>query len=216
VTPERYRKAGHLYHAALEVEPDARAAFLDGACGGDEELRREVESLLTAHDKVGNYFAAPALEVAAGLLADRKNPSMMGQSLSHYRVHSLIGAGGMGEVYLAEDLQLGRKVALKFLPKEFTEDRERVRRFAQEARATSSLNHPNIVTIFEVGEVDGRHFIATEYVDGQTLRERFTGAPLELHEALDVSAQIASALGAAHEAGIVHRELYVAGGSVDQ
>jgi len=156
MTPERYQKAGDLYHAALEVEPESRAAFLDGACGEDEELRREAESLLRAHDNVGNYFAAPALEVAAGLVAERRNLSLMGQSLSHYRVLSLIGAGGMGEVYLAEDTHLGRKVALKLLPKEFTEDPERVRRFELEARAASSLNHPNIVTIFEVGQVDGR------------------------------------------------------------
>ncbi|MEK6284837.1 MAG: protein kinase [Acidobacteriota bacterium] len=207
MTPERYQKAGHLYHAALEIEPEARAAFLDGACGSDEELRREAESLLRAHDKVGNYFAAPALEVAAGLVAGRQNLSLMGQSLSHYRVLSLIGAGGMGEVYLAEDTHLGRKVALKLLPKEFTEEPDRVRRFELEARSASSLNHPNIVTIFEVGQVDGRHFIATEYIDGQTLRERLSGAQLEVGEALDVAAQIASALEAAHEAGIVHRDI---------
>jgi eukaryotic-like serine/threonine-protein kinase len=207
MTPERYQKAGHLYHEALEIEPEARAAFLDGACGEDEELRREAESLLRAHDKVGNYFAAPALEVAAGLLAGRQNLSLAGQSLSHYRVLSLIGAGGMGEVYLAEDTRLGRKVALKLLPKEFTQDPHRVRRFELEARAASSLNHPNIVTIFEVGQLDGRHFIATEYIDGQTLRERLSGAQLDVREALDVAAQISSALEAAHEAGIVHRDI---------
>ncbi|HTF37625.1 MAG TPA: protein kinase [Blastocatellia bacterium] len=207
MTPERYREAGHLYHAALEIEPEARAAFLDGACGEDEELRREAEALLRAHDKVGNYFAAPALEVAAGLLAGRPNLSLAGQTLSHYRVLSLIGAGGMGEVYLAEDTRLGRKVALKLLPKEFTEDPDRVRRFELEARAASSLNHPNIVTIFEVGQVDGRHFIATEYIDGRTLRERLSGGQLKVREALDVAAQIASALEAAHEAGIVHRDI---------
>ena len=113
----------------------------------------------------------------------------------------------MGEVYLAEDTSLGRKVALKLLPKEFTEEPDRVRRFELEARAASSLNHPNIVTIFEVGQVDGRHFIATEYIDGQTLRERLSGGQLEVREALDVGAQIASALEAAHEAGIVHRDI---------
>ena len=207
MTPERYQKAGHLYHAALEIEPASRAAFLDEACGEDEELRRETESLLLAHDKVGNYFGTPALEVAAGLLGGQQHLSLMGHSLSHYRVLSLIGAGGMGEVYLAEDTRLGRKVALKLLPKEYTEDPDRVRRFELEARAASSLNHPNIVTIFEVGQVDGRHFIATEYIEGQTLRERLSGAQLELGEAIDVAAQVSSALEAAHEAGIVHRDI---------
>ena len=176
-------------------------------CGSDEELRREAESLLRAHDKVGNYFAAPALEVAARLVAGRQNLSLAGQSLSHYNVISLIGAGGMGEVYLAEDTRLGRKVALKLLPKEFTQDPQRVRRFELEARAVSSLNHPNIVTIYEVAQVDGYHFIATEYIDGQTLRERLCVAQFEVREALDVGAQIASALEAAHEAGIVHRDI---------
>jgi eukaryotic-like serine/threonine-protein kinase len=207
MTPERYQKAGHLYHEALEIEPEARAAFLNGACGEDEEVRSEAESLLRAHEKVGNYFAAPALEIAAGLLARRQNLSLAGEGLSHYSVLSLIGAGGMGEVYLAEDTHLGRKVALKLLPKEFTEDPERVRRFELEARAASSLNHPNIMTIFEVGQVDGRHFIASEYIDGQTLRERLSGGQLEVGDALDVSAQISSALEAAHEAGIVHRDI---------
>jgi eukaryotic-like serine/threonine-protein kinase len=207
MTPERYQKAGHLYHAVLEIEPEARAAFLEGACGGDAELRREVESLLAAHDKVGNYFAAPAVEVAARQLAQRQNPSLISQRFSHYQVLSLLGAGGMGEVYLAEDTLLGRKVALKFLPAHFTQDKGHLRRFEQEARATSSLNHPNIVMIFEVGQVEGRHFIATEYIGGLTLRERLSGARLELREALDVAAQIASALEAAHAAGIVHRDI---------
>ena len=207
MTPERHRQVGNLYHAALETEPEARAAFLDGACGADEELRREVESLLGAHGTVGNYFAAPALEVAAGLLAARQDPSLMGYKLSHYSVLSLIGAGGMGEVYLAEDVHLGRKVALKLLPTEFTEEQEPVRRFEMEARAVSSLNHPNIVTIFEVGEVDGRHFIATEYIEGQTLRERLAAAQLELRDTLDIAIQVASAVGAAHKAGIVHRDI---------
>ena len=207
MTPERHHKAGNLYHAVLEMGPEARAAFLDEACGADDELRREAESLLRAHDRVGDYFAAPALDVAARLLAARQNLSLAGQDLSHYRVLSLIGAGGMGEVYLAEDTRLGRKVALKLLPREFTGDPERVRRFELEARSASSLNHPNIMTIFEVGQVDGRHFIATEYIDGQTLRERLSASPLEVSEALDVAAQIASALEAAHAAGIVHRDI---------
>jgi serine/threonine-protein kinase len=208
MTPERYQKAGRLYHAVLEIEPEARAAFLEGACGGDEALRREVESLLAAHDKVGNYFAAPAEEVAAKLLAKRQNPSLISQSFSHYRVLSLIGAGGMGEVYLAEDMQLGRKVALKFLPAHFTQDKGHLRRFEQEARAVAALSHPSVCTIHEVVETgEGRHCIVMEYVEGVTLRERITEGRMKVGEALDAAIQVASALAAAHEAGIVHRDI---------
>jgi serine/threonine-protein kinase len=207
VTPERYQRLGQLYHAALEVEPQSRASFLRSACGSDEELRREVELLLAAHNNVGNYFEAPALEVAAGLVVNQEHLSLTGQSFSHYQALSLICVGGMGEVYLAEDTRLGRKVALKMLPSEFTQDQERVRRFAQEARAASALNHPNIVTIYEVGQVDGRHFIATEYIEGETLRERLSSGAIEFQDAVEVGAQMARALQAAHEAGIVHRDI---------
>lgn len=208
MTPERYQQVGRLYHAALELDPDRRAAFLSEASGADEELRREVESLLEAHDQVGPYFAAPALELAAGLLVRQQNDSLVGLLLSHYRILSLIGAGGMGEVYLAEDMQLGRKVALKLLPRGFTQDHDRVSLFEREARTSSALNHPSIVTIFEVGHVDGRHFIATEYIDGRTLRKHLgTGSQLELCEVLDIVLPIANALASAHESGIVHRDI---------
>lgn len=207
MTPERYEKACRLYDAALEIKPEARNAFLGTECGGDEELRREVESLLAAHERVGDYFASPALEVAAGLVATQENLSLAGQSFLHYRMLSLIGAGGMGEVHLAEDTRLRRKVALKILPKESTQDKDRVRRFEQEARAASALNHPNIVTIYEVGQIDGRHFIAAEYIEGQTLRERLNAGQITVGEALEVGAQTASALEAAHVAGIVHRDI---------
>jgi serine/threonine protein kinase/Tol biopolymer transport system component len=130
-----------------------------------------------------------------------------GARLNHYQILAPLGAGGMGEVYLAEDTRLRRKVALKLLPAEVTRDAERLRRFAQEARAASALNHPNILTIFEVGEVDGAHFIATEFIDGQTLRERLKSGPPALPAALDLAIQIAAALAAAHEAGIVHRDI---------
>src|SRR5262245_12874875 len=207
MTPEIHRKIGDLYHAASELEPAELQDFLDEACGGDEALRREVESLLEARDKAGDYFAARAMDVAAGSLAEENYPSLEGQSLSHYQVLSLIGAGGMGEVYLAEDTRLRRKVALKLLPAQFTEDADRARRFGREARAASILNHPNIVTVFEVGQVDGRHFICAEYIEGQTLRRRLEGDQLKPHATLDVVVQIASALTSAHEAGIVHRDI---------
>jgi serine/threonine protein kinase len=207
MSPDQYRQVGQLYHAALELEPEQRVAFLDGACGGNDELRREVESLLQARERAGNFLAAPALEVAAEMLADRKEPSLVGRDISHYQVLSLIGAGGMGEVYLAQDSSLGRKVALKLLPAAFTQDRERVRRFEREARSVSALNHPNIVTIYEVGQVEGRHFIAAEYIEGQTLRQQLASGQFKAMEALEAAMQIASALTAAHEAGIMHRDI---------
>jgi Tol biopolymer transport system component len=185
--------------------------FLTGACGGEDELRREVESLLRAHDKAGKYFAAPAMEVAGGLLAEQKNPSLapslIGRSISHYQVLSLLGAGGMGEVFLAEDTRLGRKVALKVLPAAFTGNPERVRRFEREAKAASALNQPNILTIHEIGEIDNCHFIVSEYVEGETLRQRMKAGKLAWSVALDVALQVASALAAAHAAGITHRDI---------
>jgi serine/threonine protein kinase/Tol biopolymer transport system component len=207
MTPESHRKICDLYHSASELAPAERSAFLDEACGGNEALRHEVESLLAVRDRAGDYFAVPAMDVAARLLAEENYPSLAGQSLSHYQVLSLIGAGGMGEVYLAEDTRLRRKVALKLLPAQFMQYADRARRFEREARAASSLNHPNVITIFEVGLVNGRHFISAEYIEGQTLRQRLEGDQLKLPGALDVAAQIANALAAAHEAGIVHRDI---------
>ena len=133
---------------------------------------------------------------------------MIPQTISHYRILSKLGAGGMGEVYLAEDLNLGRRVALKLLPARFTQDPERVRRFAQEARTASTLSHPNIMTIYEIGQAEnGAHFIAMEYVEGQTLRQRMLAKRLALDEGLEIASQIAAALVAAHGAGITHRDI---------
>src|SRR5262249_60049394 len=131
----------------------------------------------------------------------------VGQRIGQYKILSLLGRGGMGEVYLAYDSKLGRKVALKLLPASFTQDQERVRRFEQEARAASALNHPNILTIFDIEGMEGVHFIATEYIEGKTLREHIADRKLELSEALDLVIQVASALSAAHQAGIVHRDI---------
>src|SRR5262245_41666322 len=204
---ERWRQIEKLYYDAQKRDPGQRAAFLDQACAGDEALRKEVESLLASDAQASDFLATSALRVAAEEIAEEQSRPLVGQQLSHYRILSLLGSGGMGEVYLAEDARLGRKVALKLLPPEFTQDRERLRRFEQEARAASALNHPNIVTIFEIGEVEGIHFIATEYIDGQTLRQRMLGASLEMSEALDVAMQVAGALAAAYEAGIIHRDI---------
>ncbi len=207
MTPEQYRRVGELYHAAMELAPEARVDFLAGACGGDDELRREVESLLQARQQADGFITGKVAGVVAEMAAQQQNLSLVGRSISHYQVLSLLGAGGMGEVYLAQDTSLGRKVALKLLPPAFTRNQERVRRFEREARAVSALNHPNILTIYEVGIVGETHFIATEFIDGQTLRERLRDGRLELSEALDLAIQTASALVAAHEAGIVHRDI---------
>src|SRR5262249_3322319 len=214
MTPESHRKICDLYNSASELAAAERSAFLDEACGGDEALRREVESLLAVRDRAGDYFAAPAMDVAAGLLAEENYPSLAGQSFSHYQALSLLGAGGMGEVYLAEDTRLRRKVALKLMPWRFTQDADRARRFEREARAASSLNHPSILTIHEIGAIDNRHFIVSEYVEGETLRQRMEDGKIACGVALDVAIQVASALSAAHAAGITHRDIKPENGMV--
>jgi serine/threonine-protein kinase len=207
MTPEQYRRVGELYHSALELAPAACADFLAEACGDDEELRREVESLLRAHRQADGFIAGQMAGAVAELATQPQTSSLVGQSIGHYQVLSLLGAGGMGEVWLAEDTSLGRKAALKLLPPAFTRDVERVRRFEREARTVSALNHPNILTIYEIGVVEDTHFIATEFIEGQTLRERLRDGRLALPEALDLALQTASALGVAHEAGIIHRDI---------
>lgn len=208
MTPARYRKLGELFHATLEFGADERAAFLERECAGDAELRREVESLIRSHEEGGGVIDEPALSVAAGLLAEDMAERVVGQMLAgRYRVLSLLGAGGMGRVYLAEDAELGRRVALKLLPEHLTHDAEQARRFRQEARAASALNHPNIITVYGIEQAGGASVIASEYIEGETLRERLARGALRPAEALDIAAQIASALRAAHEAGIVHRDV---------
>src|SRR5213592_632559 len=207
MTPERWEQVGKLYQAALALQPDERETFLNDACGDDAAMRREVESLLAAEDGAGSFLAAGALKDAAKMLVEDKSMSLVGKELGHYQVLSLLGAGGMGEVYLAEDIRLKRKVALKLLPAELTANRDRLRRFEQEAQSASALNHPNIITIYEIGQVDGLHFIVTEFIEGETLRQRMATARMNLPVELDVATQVASALAAAHSAGIVHRDL---------
>jgi Tol biopolymer transport system component len=207
MTPERYRRIGELFDEALERAPEERAAFLKEASGDDAELRIEVEKLLAHQGESAEFLSRPALDVAAALLAHHQSPSAVGQQLGHYQILALLGAGGMGEVYLAKDRRLQRQVALKVLPQTIAGDAERMRRFEQEALAASALNHPNILTIFEFGSEGETQFIASELVQGETLRTRLQRDCPPLSETLDLILQIASALQAAHETGIVHRDI---------
>src|SRR4029453_9786682 len=209
--PEHWQQLDELFHTVLACKPTERAAFLDSACVGDEELRQQVEALLAAHEKGGRFIEEPAMEVEVRALANDKRESpttfMVGKTISHYRIIAPLGSGGMGEVYVAQDTRLGRKVALKILPDSFTRDEELLRRFEQEARTASALNHPNIVTINEVGQDGSYHFIAEELIEGISLREHSAGRSLSASDALDIAMQVTSALGAAHAKGIVHRDI---------
>src|SRR6266446_7487085 len=191
---ERWQQIKTLLQSALEREPDERSAFLAAACVDDDLLRKELESLITSHEQADGFIESPAFAVMAESLTNNAPKSVAGQLLAHYKVIEQSGDGGMGEVYLAEDTRLGRKVALKLLSGYFTPDDERVRRFQQEARAASNLNHPNILTIYEIGEFDSRHFIATEFIEGETLRHHLEKRPAKLSEGLDIAIQATSAL----------------------
>jgi len=207
--PERWQQVKAIFHDASDCPASGRAAFLDAACAGDAELRREVETLLAADDPEDNFLAQPLLP--QNHPAAQTGELEPGRMIGEYRIECRLGAGGMGVVYLARDTQLGRPVALKLLRAGLTQDATRVRRFRQEARAASALNHPNILTIYEVGQAassaGGAHFIAAEFVDGRTLREQCQSGGVTLGTALDVLIQIAGALATAHEAGIVHRDI---------
>ena len=185
---ERFGRIEQLYQEALERPEGERASFLEQACSGDEELRREVESLLACQSEAEDFIESPALEVAAKEMArdeaSKAAKTMAGQSLSHYRIAEKIGEGGMGVVYKARDSHLDRFVALKILPPEKVADSDRKRRFVQEAKAASALNHPNIITIHDIAQHDGTHFIAMEYVEGKTLDRLIGRRGLPLGKAL--------------------------------
>jgi eukaryotic-like serine/threonine-protein kinase len=206
MNPDRWQRIEELYHAALAREREGRAAFLANACQGDEELRREVESLLKRAVSASGLLDHPAVDVAH--IVSRVGTMLAGtRQVGNYRLLSLLGAGGMGQVYLAEDTRLLRKVAIKFLPVEAVNDERAKRRLIHEARAAATLDHPNICAIYEVGEADGHHFIAMQYVEGETLSARLSTGRMDLRAALAVATQIARALAEAHKRGIVHRDI---------
>jgi serine/threonine protein kinase len=205
--PERWRRIERIYYEALERGADGQAAFIDEACGADEELRHEVMTLLSAHERAGGFIATPAIELEARAIAAGAIPAPGATTIGHYELLSLLGQGGMGEVYLARDTRLKRNVAIKLLPAAYALDADRVRRFEQEALAASALNHPNILTVYEIGRSEEAYFIATEFVDGETLRRRLDRGPLGAREVVEIAIQIAGALAAAHKAGIVHRDI---------
>jgi len=198
---ERWRRVEALYHLALERPPNQRAAFLDSECGADEVLRREVESLLGYTAEAEDFMEAPAVQETMD------SETLAGRDLGSYKVLSLLGMGGMGKVYLAKDTRLARTVAIKVLDREKIADAERKRRFLHEARAASALNHPNIVTVYDIASDSGTDFLVMEYVPGQSLHKRITAKGMPLREAIGYATQIVSALAAAHAAGIVHRDI---------
>jgi N-acetylneuraminic acid mutarotase len=205
---ERWRHIDRLFQSAIEIQEADRDAFLEKACAGQTYLRSEVESLIVHDAEEWRFLETPAVESGAALLSE-EDPLRFapGAHIGHYEIVGLLGTGGMGEVYRAKDHVLNRMVALKLLPLDYTSNANSLKRFQREAQTVSALNHPNIITIFELGTVDGQQFIATELVEGETLRSRVSRAGLSLSDALDIGIQTAEALAASHRAGIVHRDI---------
>ena len=208
ITHDRWQQIKAIFYSAQDRPPAERSAFLNEVCGDDASIREEVEALLTADANNENFLTSPAYEFAAGMLASEGSEFNAGQRVGRYEILCSLGAGGMGQIYLARDSQLGRNIALKLISQEFATDPRRVLRFEQEARAASALNHPNVCVIHEIGTTEnGRHFIAMEYIQGITLRDQLARAPLKLLDALQVAIQVGTALATAHAVGIVHRDI---------
>src|SRR6476660_6520370 len=207
MTPARLQTVEEIFHAALDQESDRVGAFLDAACEGDEALRRKVEALVASHQRAGSFIETTVAGITTRIIENEQADLLVGQTIGHYKISKRIGTGGMGDVYLATDITAGRRAALKLLPTRFTSDAERLKRFQQEARALVGLNHPNILTVYEIGDDHSTHYIASELIEGETLRQRLMRGRIQVGEAVDVAIQVASALAAAHEAGIVHRDI---------
>ena len=208
MNPTRWRRVNDLFHAVLELDAAARDAYLADATAGDPELRGEVESLLATHQRSSSDFLeVPAWGVAADLLVDDPAPSLSGQTLGPYIVREEIGRGGMGVVYAAEDSRLGRLVALKALPDEYASDPVRRERLEREAKAAAALSHPAVATVYALEHLNGSVYIASEIVEGRTLRDELRDGPLPPERLVPTLVDIASGLAAAHSRGIVHRDL---------
>lgn len=207
MTPERWQEIENVLQGALDRPAPERASFLDETCAGDELLQEEATSLLNAYDEAGDFIEQPAIATDARVLVCGDLDHRIGRDVGPYKIIERLGAGGMGEVYLAQDARLDRLVALKILPAYFASDDTRLRRFQREARAASALNHPNILTIHEVGDSAGIPYISTEFIAGVTIRELIRRQELSLAEVLDIAEQVTSGLAAAHAEGIVHRDI---------
>jgi len=202
-TPERWQTIEHIFYEALDLPPAERAAFLASRCNDDAELRREVESLLASDEK----SVEDTLSIAAVAADWDRSADILNAEIDGYRVIRRLGSGGMGEVFLADEPALGRKVAIKFLASGYAKDPARLRRFSTEARALSALNHPGILTVHRIGEYAGNPYIASEYVDGETIRDRLRNGPVPPAAAIDIAVKAGEALAAAHATGIVHRDI---------
>ena len=203
---DRWNRIEVLYTAALQLDAGDREALLDQECQGDESLKREVLSLLDSADRQDSFMEEPDVTLALEILRS-DSMALVGETVSRYQIADVLGHGGMGDVYLAHDPTLNRKVALKLLPATITDNRLRVLRFQQEARAASAISHPNVAHIYEIGEANGRHYITMEYVKGVTLRELLNTAALDETKAVEIAKQVCHALAAAHKAGVIHRDI---------
>ncbi len=213
MTPTRWQQIDQLLDAVLELPAAERAAFLTQACKDDDELRREVESLLSASDNAGSFINTSAAHNVAQVMAEPPRPSppssgaLVGRAISHYQIIALLGTGGMGEVYRAKDTRLGRHVAIKVLPQHLSSHPDALARFEREAKAVAALSHPNILSIHDFGTDNGLTYAVMELLEGETLRARLQRAPLPWRETVKVSAAIADGLAAAHARGIIHRDI---------
>jgi len=207
MTPERWQRIDEVLQGALDRAPAERAAFLSEACFGDEDLERETSSLVKAFDEAGDFIEEPAITQDAQVIISSHAPCSLGSEVGPYEIIERIAGGGMSEIYLARDSRLDRRIVLKVLPAYFVSDAERLRRFQIEARAASALNHTNILTIYEVGQLASTHFIAAEYIDGPTIRARIRAEDLSIKEVFEIAAQVVCGLTAAHAAGIIHRDI---------